>query len=388
MEEPVAKYKEICLWVKKRLENGELKPGDRIESEYKLCSRFQVSRQTVRHAIAVLEQEGIVHRQQGSGAYINDIANAVPKKERTMQIAVMTTFVQEYIFASIIRELEAQFSDAEYNLQISVTNNSVEKERFILKNILTKHTVDGLIAETTRSGLPNPNLNIYRKIMERGIPVLFINSYYPRLEAPHVSLNDKLAGKLVTEYLLQQGHRNIAAIFKCDDGQGHQRYAGYLEALMESDAKINDRCVVWVDTELMSAMEQGAQWLFGRLEGCTACVCYNDEVASKLLSICKANHVRVPEDLSVISIDNSDMASYCEVPLTSAENPIQDMARIAALHMLDLINGKEVPHSTELEGGIVVRESVAPFIPAGNEPRVAVHTHGVHSNSNGALTMP
>ena len=82
------------------------------------------------------------------------------------------------------------------------------------------------------------------------------------------------------------------------------------------------------------------------------------------------------------------MASYCEVPLTSAENPIQVMARIAALHMLDLINGKEVPHSTELEGGIVVRESVAPFIPAGNEPRVAVHTHGVHSNSNGALTMP
>ena len=57
MEEPVAKYKEICQWVKKHLENGELKPGDRIESEHKLCSRFGVSRQTVRHAIAVLEEE-------------------------------------------------------------------------------------------------------------------------------------------------------------------------------------------------------------------------------------------------------------------------------------------------------------------------------------------
>ena len=233
MEEAVAKYQEICLWVKELLESGELKPGDKVESEYKLCQRFQVSRQTVRHAISVLEEEGIVERFRGSGTYISSKDQVTPKKEKTMQIAVMTTFVQEYIFSTIIRELEAEFSGAEYSLQISVTNNSVEKERFILKNILKKNTVDGLIAETTKSGLPNPNLDIYREIMGQGIPVLFINSYYPQLEAPHVSLNDKMAGKLVTNYLLQCGHQNIAAVFKSDDGQGHQRYAGYLEALME-----------------------------------------------------------------------------------------------------------------------------------------------------------
>lgn len=138
MEEAVAKYQEICLWVKELLESGELKPGDKVESEYKLCKRFQVSRQTVRHAISVLEEEGIVERFRGSGTYISSKDQVTPKKEKTMQIAVMTTFVQEYIFSTIIRELEAEFSGAEYSLQISVTNNSVEKERFILKNILKK----------------------------------------------------------------------------------------------------------------------------------------------------------------------------------------------------------------------------------------------------------
>ena len=59
MRESVAKYKEICLWIKERLESGELHPGDKIESEYQLCSHFHVSRQTVRHAIAVLEEEGL-----------------------------------------------------------------------------------------------------------------------------------------------------------------------------------------------------------------------------------------------------------------------------------------------------------------------------------------
>lgn len=359
MEESVAKYKEICLWIEKRLENGELKPGDKVESEYQLCRRFQVSRQTVRHAIAVLEEDGIIKRYRGSGTYISDSDQVSPKKEKTMQIAVMTTFIQEYIFSSILRELEEQFSNAEYSLQISVTNNSVEKERFILKNILNKNTVDGLIAETTKSGLPNPNLDIYRQIMERGIPVLFINSYYPQLEAPHVSLNDKMAGKLVTKYLLQCGHQNIAAIFKGDDGQGHQRYAGYVEALMEANVKINDRRIIWADTEMLMDFEEGEEWIFRRMQGCTACVCYNDEVAGKLLSVCRKKEIRVPEDLSVISIDNSDIASFCEVPLTSAENPVQDLARAAASQMLDMIEGKKVPRSTELETEIITRNSVA-----------------------------
>lgn len=359
MGESIAKYKEICLWIKKRLENGELNPGDKIESEYQLCSQFHVSRQTVRHAIAVLEEEGIVQRYRGSGTYISDSDKVVPQKERTMQIAVMTTFVQEYIFSSIIRELETQFTNAEYSLQVSFTNNSVEKERLILKNILSKNTVDGLIAETTKSGLPNPNLDIYRQIMERGIPVLFINSYYPELDAPHVSLNDKTAGKLVTNYLLQCGHQNIAAIFKSDDGQGHQRYAGYLEALLEANVKINDKWIVWIDTEVLSDFERNAEYFFDRFLDCTACVCYNDEVAGKFLSVCRQYGRKVPDDMSVISIDNSDIADHCDIPLTSADNPIRNMARIAALQMLDMINGNEVPKSTELEAEIITRDSVA-----------------------------
>ena len=219
--------------------------------------------------------------------------------------------------------------------------------------------MDGVIAEPTKSGLPNPNLDLYGKIMERGIPVIFINSFYPQLEAPYVSLNDKMAGKIVTDYLLQCGHRNIAAVFKGDDGQGHQRYAGYLEALMEAGIRIDDRRIIWIDTEMLTDFGQSESWMLQWREGCTACVCYNDLVASRLISACKKNGKKVPDDLSVISIDNSDLAGFCEVPLTSAKNPIQDLARIAALQMLDLLDGKNIPPSTELTTEIVTRDSVA-----------------------------
>lgn len=358
MEELVAKYEEIVRWVRTRIEKGELRPGDRVESEYKLCSIFQVSRQTVRHAVDVLEDDGMIERRQGSGTYVKAMVDVKEKRKKAMQVAVMTTYMQEYIFSSIIQEIESMLSKAGYTIQISFTNNTIEKERFILKNILEKNMVDGLIAEPTKSGLPNPNLDIYRKIMDKGIPVLFINSYYQELKAPYVSMNDKLAGKLATDHLLKCGHRKIAAIFKADDGQGHRRYAGYMEALMEADIQIRSRRIVWLDSDEVRHMKEDAGWILRRLEGATACVCYNDEVASGLVAVCMEQGIRVPEDLSIVGIDDSELATYCEVPLTSARNPIRDLGRIAALEMLELLKGVPVPKATELDPEIINRNSV------------------------------
>ena len=215
MAEEKAKYEEIADCIMRELEEGKLKPGERIYSENELVSLFQVSRQTARHAVSVLEARGVVKRVRGSGTYIKGQEKRLEKKRsRTMRIAVMTTYVDEYIFPSMLREMESRFSREGYTLQISFTYNAVEKERMILKGFLREDSVDGIIAEPTKSGLPNPNLDIYRELEKREIPVLFLNSYYPELQGVHVSLDDYLAGRMVTEHLLQCGHRRIAGIFK------------------------------------------------------------------------------------------------------------------------------------------------------------------------------
>jgi len=353
VKETSAKYEGIVRWIREQIEAEELQPGERIESEYQLCDRFGVSRQTVRHAIAVLEKEGMIEKRRGSGTYIKESGIIGVRRKKTMQIAVMTTFVQEYIFSGIIQEIENKMSRAGYGIQISITNNSVEKERFILKSILDKKRVDGIIAEPTKSGLPNPNLDLYRQIMEQGIPVIFINSYYPELKAPHVSLDDKIAGKMATKYLIQCGHREIAAIFKADDGQGHRRYAGYIEALMEADIRIEDKRIVWIDTEDVRNrnMREESSWILRRIQGCTACVCYNDEVASNLAATCLEQKIKVPDKMSIIGIDDSDLANYCEVPLASVKNPIRELAKKAAEEIL-----KKYP---EVDGVVAGNDIVA-----------------------------
>lgn len=357
MTEQKAKYEEIVDWITEKIENGELSEGDKISSENRLVSIFQVSRQTVRHAISVLGDKGLVVSIRGSGTYVKGSRRSISKKQKTMRIAIMMTYVDEYIFTGIINELERILSKAEYTLQIAFTHNAVERERNILKGFLREDLIDGVIAETTKSGLPNPNLELYRELKHKGIPVVFINSSYPELSALHVSMDDFWAGKTAAEHLLECGHRKIGGIFKLDDGQGHKRYAGYMSALMERDIKVQGENISWIDTMDLHEMEQEGASYLRRLSGCTACVCYNDEVAVKLVNICRMNGISIPGELSIVGIDNSDLADYCDVPLTSVNNPVNELAENAARIMLALLNSEKVSESVELKSKLIVRNS-------------------------------
>lgn len=109
-----------------------------------------------------------------------------------------------------------------------------DNERRILQELLQK-PISGLLIEGTKSALPNPNLDLYRKFKQQGIPVLFLNAYYQDLEdIPYVVTDDRQGGYDAADYLITKGHKKIAGIFKTDDRQGHEaRYLGYASALIE-----------------------------------------------------------------------------------------------------------------------------------------------------------
>ena len=159
------RYMEIVDWVKERLERKELGPGERLNSENELSELFGLSRQTVRHAIGVLEEEGIVVRRQGSGTYVCD--DRMATLENKTRIAVVTTYVDSYIFPRTIQGIENYLFERGYSVQIAFTNNMLERERTILEDILARDDVAGIIMEATKSGLPNPNLSLIARLVER-----------------------------------------------------------------------------------------------------------------------------------------------------------------------------------------------------------------------------
>ncbi|MEG2783664.1 MAG: GntR family transcriptional regulator [Lachnospiraceae bacterium] len=357
MMERKPKYRELVDWVKAQIENGTFVPGHRMSSENELVTKFRISRQTVRRALAVLEEEGITESRRGSGTYINNIFNE-QKYQNTMNIAIVTTYVEEYIFPNIIQEIERVVSGAGYTIQLAFSHNQGQKERSVLTNILEKQLVDGIIIEPVKSGLPSFNKDLYDEIIRRKIPTLFLNSYYQGVMLPHVSMNDKMAGKMITQYLLSCGHTKIAGIFKLDDGQGPRRYEGYVEAMTEANLPVQDEHIMWIDTEDMEELKLESRTVLRRLKNCTACACYNDVVANKLLSICKKAGISVPEQMSVAGIDNSDLAKMAEVPLTTVNNPLKSLGRIAGEHILRLVQGIPYDATVELEPELVVRKSV------------------------------
>lgn len=356
MKQHEPKYISLVNWIKEKIRVRELNPGDKLYSENELSEMFGLSRQTVRHAIGILEEEGLVERVRGSGTYVGSRKGT--SRKRTMNIAVISTYVDGYIFPPTLQGIVQTLSAAGYMTQIAFTNNRVENERRVLEGILEKDNVDGIIVEAARSALPNPNLEYYREFQKRQIPLLFFNCKYPDLDAPIVALDDTRVAEEAVDYLLAQGHRKIGGIFKCDDGQGRLRYAGYINALMKAGITIDDRKILWIDTEDQKDLRTIRSSVLRRLTDCTGVFCYNDEVAFSLIELLKKEGFRVPGQLSVVSIDASDLSLLAEPKITSVPYPMEDLGQKAAENMMHLIEEPDYDGNYLYCPDILIRDSV------------------------------
>lgn len=354
-----AKYMEVVDFVKEKMKRKEINPGDKLYSENELSDMFHLSRQTVRHAIGILEEEGIVSRVRGSGTYIQDNRNA--ELEGRTRIAVVSTYVDSYIFPKTIQGMQSVLFEKGYSVQIAFTNNEVEKEREILEDIIAKDEIAGLIIEPTKSGLPNPNVHLYEQLKERRIPVIFFNSFYPQLDIYHVSVNDKLTAKKATEYLIQAGHKNIGGIFKLDDGQGVLRYAGYMEAMKAAGLPAGDSGVMWLDTEDLGHLSEQKDKILTRTKNCTAIFCYNDQVAFQVSHLLRKEGIEIPEQISLISIDDSELASLGKTKLHSFPHPKELLGEKVAENLLKMIHDSSFYATYEFEPEVVERSSVSRF---------------------------
>lgn len=345
--------------IKEKINSGELMPGDKIKSENELSEEYDLSRQTVRHSIAVLQDEGFVRKVKGSGTYVTD--NVISDKTNRNSIAVITTYVDAYIFPMMIQGMEKVLSDAGYTVQIFFTNNRISRERSILESIIEKNEVGGVIVEATKSHLPNPNEKYYEKLRKMQIPVLFINSYYENLNVPHVSINDVQAGRIATEYLISKGHKKIGGVFKLDDGQGAKRYYGFLNAMNKENLSVTGNDIVWFDTvdiDNKENVEMLYQRIKRRLSSRTALLIYNDETAIKLIELFIKDGLRIPDDISIIGIDDSVIYQEGTNKLTSVIFPTKELAEMAAGNLLKLIENPKFNANYEFDLELIERDSV------------------------------
>jgi len=341
-----SKYMGIVQWAKQAIKEKGLSAGDRFFSETELCSIHNASRQTVRQALAYMERQGLLWRKQGSGTFIQ--SPQLESGKPSFTVGVVSTYFSDYIFPSIVTGIERVLSQNNAAMQLATTSNMVAEEARALRAMLAQN-VGGLIVEPSKSALPNPNIALYDEIRARNIPLVFFNAKYAWSSYPCVAMDDFAAGKLATDYLISLGHRKISGMFVFDNMQGHKRYEGFMQSLHNSDISISEEQVMWFSTWEQSSLFTKSKWekssLFTKskdqvlslIEDSTAVVCFNDFLAVQFLDFCKRQGISVPGDLSVIGIDDANVAKLCETPLTTLRHPKQHLGESAANVLLEMI---------------------------------------------------
>ncbi|AOQ23633.1 Arabinose metabolism transcriptional repressor [Moorella thermoacetica] len=349
---PLPKYYQLKEYLKEMIRRGDIAPGEQLPSENALVQQFSLSRHTVRQAIGELENEGWVYREQGRGTFC-----AYRGKASGRTIAVLTTYISDYIFPAIIRGIEEILSAAGYTLVLANTSNDKNKEAQCLENLINQD-IAGLIVEPTKSARENINLAYFAELEKKHIPYLMLHAVYPELDAAYIIMDDQKGGYLATKYLLQLGHREVAGIFKADDLQGVKRQAGFMAALAEYGVTIKQGFLGNYETEqLYSFPYQFTRNLLQKTNRPSAIVCYNDQIALQVLEAIRHEGLKVPEDISLVGYDDSSLAVASEVKLTTIKHPKAEMGRQAARLLIDMLEGRMEKPRLVYEPELVVRSS-------------------------------
>ncbi|MCM1155442.1 MAG: substrate-binding domain-containing protein [Roseburia sp.] len=352
------KYRLLAEQLKKDLSDN-LKYGRyRLPTEQELCTRYHLSRQTVRQALLLLEEEGLIARRQGSGSYATGL---LPDAEKN-HVAILLSSDTEYIFPALLGDLETFLSKEGYSVSVFITNNRTDTERIMLQR-LCEQPLRGLIAEPSRSALPTPNFDLYEKLSAAGTHIVFFHGYYSNLPPSLYVKDDNFnGGFMLGQFLIEQNHKKIAGIFQLDTIQGQERHLGFVRAMLEAGLPIDEDTTAWFTTGQLTRLEKKqdtrflSDFISQNLSSCSAVICHNDEIAYWLIKELSYRDIRVPEDISIVSFDNSYLSELSAPGLTSLSHEPHEMASAAVSLLIQKMQGRS-PSSMQLLWKLIGRGS-------------------------------
>ncbi|MDY4692950.1 MAG: LacI family DNA-binding transcriptional regulator [Blautia sp.] len=167
----------------------------------------------------------------------------------------------------------------------------------------------------------------------------------------------KQIGYDVVSYLIRLGHRKISYI---GETVNENRYEGYCEALRKAQIPLDEKYVA----NVTHSTEEGYKGVFNLLDkGCdaTAYFCADDITAIGAMRAIKEHGLKIPDDISVISIDDIETSQYLSPMLSTVHIPLEEMGRMAAKILIDRIEEGHGEHLKILfPYNIMERQSTAP----------------------------
>ena len=191
------------------------------------------------------------------------------------------------------------------------------------------------------------------------LPMVMVDFMMRGLRAPSVMADNYYGMYKMVNYLIEQGHREIAYVGTLLASNSiTDRYFGYRKALLENGLELNRD---WVIDDRTMEGQIGNIRLPERMPTAFACNC--DLTASEMANLLKRRGYRIPEDISIVGFDNYLYEGLCDISITSYEVDIKEMVRCAVKIIVSLVEHRTAPSDMRLVSGIVVEKESVRHIP-------------------------
>lgn len=285
--------------------------------------------------------------------YPNRIARGL-KLEKTETIGLIIPDIANPYFGSIAKTIEVEAHHKGYSIILCDSLDDVDTETELLY-LLAGRKVDGIIIAPT--GKNNRHLV---DLQQQGIPIVVIDRYLPETSLPFVTTDNHSGALMAVEHLLEMGHRKIACI------QGTQgisansdRVKGYLDALQKYGIPLNEDWILGNDfgeqngyLQTLELMRQGNRP--------AAIFALSNLISLGVLRALKELGMKVPDDVSVVSFDEQPYSAFLACPMTTVEQPREEIGKLAFELLLKSFSGGNPIDSDGimLPPRLIIRESV------------------------------
>jgi GntR family transcriptional regulator of arabinose operon len=240
----VPKYIYLKEKINEDILSGIYPLDSKLPTEVQLADTYKVSRSTVRQALELLVNEGIISKRWGSGNTVISKSNS--SKKNTVMVLLPDS--KGGNSSALLDDITSTLIKEGFSIEEHETANQLSLERAFLSDMLDE-IYSGLIISPALSALPSTNSDLIHQLLKRQLPVVFIGSAPTGIyNATVVSLDNYDKGYQMARRFINSGHKSLGGIFLHDSADSVSTFSGYIDAIRDAGLSICDSCFLWCNS--------------------------------------------------------------------------------------------------------------------------------------------
>lgn len=278
------------------------------------------------------------------------------RNQKTNTIGVIVPRLNSYFMSTVIAGIESVANNEGYNLIISQSSESAEKETASAKTMFNNR-VDGLLVSLAYD---TENISHFDSFIKKKVPVIFFDRVAEHQNFTNVLIDNRRAAYEATTHLIEQGCKKIVHITATPKRNVYiSRLQGFKQALTDHKIKLEEQDVI-ISNLSQEAGASAANEILAMNPRPDGIFVANDNCAVGCMLALKHAGIRIPQDIAFVGFNNDPVSKVVEPNLTTINYPGYEMGEVAARNLINHLNGKATINSTNtilLRSELVIRDS-------------------------------